>query len=123
MYAELGMPVGPVRRFWGKLEPDEVLVYPPRLSRSMALSRLNPTAVAVLTGWAMDPGAERRYGADVAFPLSDHDDFQGLVQYAKQSGAQEIITHHGFARELAKALCDEGLDARAIGEVKQLALL
>lgn len=122
LYEELGTPVGEVRRFAGKLEPDEVLVYPPRLSRSVALSRLRPRAIAVLTGWALDEGAARRYGADVAFPLSDHADFGQLVDYAQRTGASEVITHHGFARELSRALCDLGLQARAIGEVRQLAL-
>ena len=32
------------------------------------------------------PGARQRYGADVAFPLSDHADFQGLVAYALATG-------------------------------------
>jgi putative mRNA 3-end processing factor len=123
LYEELGMPIGPVRRFHGSLEPDEVLFYPPRLARSTALARLFPRSVAVLTGWAIDDSAARRYGADLAFPLSDHADFAGLVQYAKQCDASEVITHHGFAKELAKALCDEGLDARPLGEVKQLSLL
>jgi len=122
LYEELGTQVGEVRRFRGTLEPGEVLLYPPRLSRSVALSRLKPRAVAVLTGWALDEGAARRYGADVAFPLSDHADFEQLVNYARRTRASEVITHHGFARELSRALCDRGVRARPIGEVQQLEL-
>ena len=122
LYEELGTPVGAVRRFRGTLEPGEVLIYPPRLARSVALSRLKPRSLAVLTGWALDEGAARRYGADVAFPLSDHADFDHLVDYARRTGASEVFTHHGFARELSRALGERGMNARALGEVQQLEL-
>jgi putative mRNA 3-end processing factor len=76
----------------------------------------------VLTGWAVDPGTARRYGADEAFPLSDHADFQGLLSYAKATGATEVLTHHGFAQELAAALRARGIEARPLGTVRQLEL-
>lgn len=122
IYEELGMAIGPVRRFRGTVHPGEVLMMPPRLSRSVAVTRLHPRSVAALTGWALDPGAARRYGADLAFPLSDHADCEALIDYAKRTGASEVITHHGFARELSQTLRERGIDARPIGEVQQLAL-
>ncbi len=121
LYAELGKPVGEVRKFDGALRPGEVGVFPP-FAKGRGYKQLWPRAVAVLTGWAIDPGAARRYGADVAFPLSDHADFPSLVEYAKRTGANEVITHHGFARELAEALRGEGIDARAVGQRQQLEL-
>jgi len=122
LYEDLGTPIGEVRRFAGTLQPGEVLVYPPRLARTVALTRLRPRRVAVLTGWALDEGAARRYGADVAFPLSDHADFDQLLEYARRTGAREVLTHHGFARELSAALREQGLRARALGQADQLAL-
>jgi putative mRNA 3-end processing factor len=123
LYAELGVPIEPVRRFEGKVEPGEVLFFPPHLARGGGLSGLWPRATAVLTGWALDPGAAYRYGAQVAFPVSDHADCPSLVKYAKATGAREVITHHGFKEELAQVLRDEGIDARALGsKPQQLAL-
>lgn len=119
IYAELGVALK-VRRFDGRLEPGEVGVFPP--FRRSALRRIGSYATAVLTGWAVDPGAARRYGADVAFPLSDHADFAQLVGYVKATGAREVITHHGFAEELAAHLRREGLCARAAGKPLQLDL-
>lgn len=121
LYAELGMPVGEVRRFDGTIREGEVGFFPP-FAKGRAYSDVTPRATAVLTGWAMDPGAARRYGADVAFPVSDHADFQSLVDYAKATGATEVITHHGFARELAEGMRAQGIDARAVGQVQQLDL-
>jgi hypothetical protein len=87
------------------------------------LSGLWPRATAVLTGWALDPGAAYRYGAQVAFPVSDHADCPSLVKYVKATGAREVITHHGFKKELAQVLREEGIDARALGsKPQQLAL-
>ena len=68
-------------------------------------------------------GASRRFGADVAVPLSDHADCPSLVRYAKATGARDVITLHGFAEELAEVLRGHGLDARALGAPKQLSLL
>ena len=122
LYLELGMPLGKVRRFTGKWHDGEVGIFPPHVVRGGALRNLWPRATAVLTGWAVDPGAARRYGADVAFPLSDHADFPQLVSYAKASGASEVLTLHGYAEELAAALREEGLCARAAGRPLQLEL-
>jgi putative mRNA 3-end processing factor len=124
LYAELGVPIENLRLYDGKVEPGEVLFIPPHQARGGALAPLWPRATAVLTGWAVDPGAARRYGADVAFPLSDHADFPSLVSYAKATGANEVITCHGFAEELAQALRDAGMDARPLGgKPQQLTLL
>lgn len=122
LYLELGVTLGRVRRFGGKLKDGEVGVFTPQAKRSGALASLWPRATAVLTGWALDADAHRRYGADVAFPLSDHADFPQLVAYAKATGAREVLTHHGFAEELALALRADGVTARRIGQPLQLKL-
>jgi putative mRNA 3-end processing factor len=121
LYEELGVSI-PVRLFEGTVEPGEVLFFPPHRA-SRGLAHLWPRATAVLTGWALDAGAAYRYGANVAFPLSDHADCPSLVRYVKETGAREVITLHGFAAELAQVLCDAGIDARPLGRPQQLALL
>ena len=77
---------------------------------------------AAAAQWALDPGGARRYGADEAFPLSDHADYPSLLAYAKATGAQEVVCVHGFAEELAQALQAEGIDARKVGTLQQLDL-
>lgn len=120
LYQELGVPISS-RRFEGELLPGEVGVFPP-FGRSQAMRRTPGRATAVLTGWALEPWAARRYGADLAFPVSDHADFPSLVAWARASGAREIITLHGFADELAQALRREGMFARAATQKVQLEL-
>ncbi len=123
LYGELGTPLE-VRRFDGRFEEGEVGVFPPHIARSAALRKIERRAVAVLTGWAIEgPQIARRYGADVAFPVSDHADFRALVAYARATGASEVITHHGFADALAEGLRAESILARAVHRPLQLSLL
>jgi len=122
LYAELGVDVGKVRRFSGPVQPGEVVMFPPNLARTSAIGRIERRSTAVLTGWALDPNGNKRCGADRAFAFSDHADFPSLLAYAKATGAREVITCHGFARELAEALRAEGIQARAVNQALQLQL-
>ena len=85
VYRAHGVAISP-RLFDGTVREGEVGVFPP-FGRSNALRHHARKATAVLTGWAMEPNVAGRYGADVAFPLSDHADFEGLVKYAEATGA------------------------------------
>ena len=38
-----------------------------------------------------------RFGTDACFPLSDHADYDDLLEYARLSGARTFHTVHGFA--------------------------
>jgi putative mRNA 3-end processing factor len=120
VYERLGMHVG-ARLFDGTFLEDEVGLFPP-FRRGDSLAGVKDRALAVLTGWAVEPWGARRSGADVAFPVSDHADFPSLLAYAQQSGAREVVTIHGFADELAQALRSYGLFARAVHEQIQMAL-
>ncbi len=121
IYARHGCAL-PHRRFDGTARPGEALVFPPHLARSRALAKLGSVRTAVLTGWALDSGAQYRYGAQAAIPLSDHADFDGLVEYVRRSGARRVVTVHGFAKELAAWLRDHGVEARPLEEPRQLEL-
>ncbi len=120
IYEQLGMPVG-ARLFDGTFLDDEVGLFPPS-RRGDSLNGVKDRALAVLTGWAVEPWGARRSGADIAFPVSDHADFPALLAYAQRSGAREVITLHGFAEELAAALRKRGLFARAVTEQVQMKL-
>ena len=103
-------------------KPGEVVVVPPHLSRSSSILRIERRRSAMLSGWAVD-GQRGFRGADAAFPLSDHADFPGLLRYARATGASRVLTVHGHARELAAALCKEGMRAEPLVEREQLELL
>lgn len=118
VYRAHGVKLSP-RKFDGTIHAGEVGLFPP-FGRSQALKALPKRSTAVLTGWAMEPNIAGRYGADVAFPLSDHSDCEGLAKYAEATGAEEIVTHHGYADELAAHLRGKGMVARAVRQALQL---
>ena len=102
---------------------DEVVVAPPHLRGSAAVSRARRRRTAVLTGWALEGGRFQWRGVDAAFPLSDHADFPALLRYARATGAGRVFTLHGYAEELARALRHEGIRAEPLREQRQLELL
>jgi putative mRNA 3-end processing factor len=52
-----------------------------------------------------------RNSFDRGFPLSDHADWEGLLQAVKDSEADRILITHGYSSQLAKWLCENGCNA------------
>lgn len=117
LYTSLGVPID-ARLYDGTFLEGEVGVFPPFRAHRPVID--GPVATAVLTGWALEPWGASRAGADIAFPVSDHADYPSLVEFAKATGAREVVTLFGFAEELAHGLRKEGLFARAVQEKLQL---
>lgn len=108
---------------WVPLEGDpgdRVVVSPP--AGKDAIRALPRYRTALISGWAQDPGFWRVFGADVAFPLSDHCDFDELLEVIRRSGADKVYTVHGFPDDLAKHLRKRGVRAHALHTTEQLAL-
>ena len=99
----------------------KVLLMPPYLKNSPALTRLPRRRTAVLTGWAIDADARYRYGADEAIPFSDHADFDELLEYVRQANPSRILTVHG-PPEFAAHLRTLGYRAHHLEHRAQLSL-
>ncbi|HEY3900949.1 MAG TPA: ATP-dependent DNA ligase [Chthoniobacter sp.] len=100
----------------------KVLICPPSANRTLMLTRIKNRRTAVLTGWALDPGATYRYQCDAAFPLSDHADYTDLVRYVELVQPKRVLTLHGFAAAFAADLRERGVEAWALSEENQLEL-
>ncbi len=103
-----------------------VVIMPPGNRRSALYQSISRPRTALLTGWALDEGAQRRFGADISLPFSDHADYTELQQYVVESGATQVYTVNGLPH-LAKHLTEMGiaaqhLDGKAIRTPIQLAL-
>ena len=108
--------------FDGTNAGDKVLIAPSQASRSVLFQQLGKTRTAVVTGWAMDPSCRFRSGTDAAFPLSDHADYPGLIEFVKRVAPKRVFTLHGFAADFARTLREEGFDAQSLSEEEQLDL-
>ena len=87
-----------------------------------ALRGLGRYRTALVSGWAQDPSFGRVFGADVAFALSDHCDFDELLEVVGRSGADQVYTVHGFTSDFARHLRKRGIRAHPLHETEQLAL-
>lgn len=97
VYRQCGVDLGDVTEYKGRLRANHAVVTPPRGMKNFRIAGIkHPVSIAV-TGWAVDPGAKYRYHVDHALPLSDHADFEQLLETAEQVGAEEIYCTHGSA--------------------------
>ena len=99
-----------------------VLLLPPSAARSQAVRRLKVCRTAMLTGWALMPGAKFRYQVDEIFPLSDHADYPELLQCVEQVHPRLVYTVHGYASEFARDLRARGLEAWSLVSDDQMEL-
>ncbi len=73
---------------------------------------------AVASGWAL----RYAYSANRAFPLSDHADFNQLIEYVERSSPKKIYCTHGETVRLASELRRRGYDAKTISKASQMTL-
>ncbi|MGJ8724831.1 MAG: ATP-dependent DNA ligase [Roseibacillus sp.] len=111
---EAGLNYPPPPLFEGTLPPGHVLVAPPNAVRSKQIRALKKRRIAMLSGWAQTPGAQYRYQTDAAFPLSDHADYQELLETVAQVKPKQVLTLHGSTREFARDLRQRGYEAWSI---------
>ncbi len=76
------------------------------------------TVSIAITGWAMDSSTKYRQRVDHALPLSDHADFDQLLELVRQVQPQTVYCTHGPA-EFVGHLCDAGYDARPLAPEAQ----
>ncbi len=97
--------------FEGHALPGYAVIAPPNAVRSRVLRGLKNKRVAMLTGWAMQPGAKFRYRVDEVIPLSDHADHPGLLECVQRVRPKRVLTVHGYAKEFAAELRTRRIDA------------
>ena len=122
VYRGCGIALPPYEVFEPGEHPGRVLILPPQTRRSTALAGIERKRLAYISGWAMDKGAIYRFRCDAAFPLSDHADYDELLEYVERVAPSRVYTVHGFAHELASDLRGRGHAAFSLTGPDQLQL-
>lgn len=91
-----------------------LVLAPPSADNPAWMRRFPNRARAFASGWMRIRGNRRRRSVDRGFILSDHSDWDGLVQTITDTGAQRILLTHGYAPEMARWFSEQGYDAEAI---------
>jgi DNA ligase N terminus len=102
--------------------PGKVIITPPGSALNKIAGEVGPIRTAVLTGWAMDPACRHQSRTDAAFPVSDHADFDGLVDFVRRVSPRKIYTLHGFSADFSVHLRSLGFDAEPVEPDRQLEL-
>jgi Cft2 family RNA processing exonuclease len=114
VYESFGVHLGRCERYAGRVEPGWALVVPP----GTPLHDIPRQVRFAVTGWAMDPGAKYRLWADYAIPLSDHADYNELIEAVRRVAPRRIYCTHG-PESFADRLRDLGFDAYVLGRSTQ----
>jgi Cft2 family RNA processing exonuclease len=115
VYERCGVALGRVAEFTGLPMEGHALVVPPGKHRGAGLQGVRRPCRIAVTGWALGGGPLRRFGVDHAVPLSDHADFDELLEAVARVGAREVYCTHGpkrFVDELRR----RGVNARRLEE-------
>jgi Cft2 family RNA processing exonuclease len=113
VYEECGMDLGDFAEFDGRRLEGHAVVTLPRGCRDYRLPGLERTVSIAVTGWAADDSAKYRLGVDYALPLSDHADYDQLIETVRQVEPREIFCTHGPV-EFVDHLCDLGFNAYSL---------
>jgi DNA ligase 1 len=108
--------------FDGHAPPGHVVIAPPHAVRTTLLKGLKSKRTAMLSGWALQPGAKYRYRVDAMIPYSDHADHPGLMECIQRVRPRRVLTVHGYAREFAAELRSRKIDAWCAAGGDQLEL-
>jgi Cft2 family RNA processing exonuclease len=111
IYESFGVALGHRGVIPERVETGHVLIVPPGIGRSGGWPRQVRFAV---TGWATDPQTKSRLGVDHALPLSDHADYDELIEAIQRVAPRRIYCTHG-PESFADRLREMGLDAHRLG--------
>ena len=89
-----------------KLKGSLVLL-PPAVSKSSYIKNFNNIQTAFASGWMSIRALRKRSGYDKGFAISDHADWDGILELVKNSEAKKVFFHHGDSEALSKYLSEE----------------
>jgi putative mRNA 3-end processing factor len=89
-----------------------IVIAPPSAHGTVWLRKMAPFVTGSASGWMAFRGARARRAIDRGFVLSDHCDWQGLLESIRATGAQKIISTHGYSDIFSRYLRELGYDAR-----------
>jgi Cft2 family RNA processing exonuclease len=110
VYEACGVPLGDFEVFDGRPLNGHAVLTLPRGSRDFRLPGLDRTVSIAVTGWAANGWAKYHLDVDHALPLSDHADYDQLIEAVRRVQPREVFCTHGPA-EFADHLRDLGFNA------------
>lgn len=95
-----------------KAVSGNLIIAPPSTHGSVWLRKFAPFVTATASGWMAFRGARRRRAIDKGFVLSDHADWEELLEAIQATTCEKVIATHGYTDIFARYLREKGYDAR-----------
>jgi len=110
-YREAGIRFPGARRLSRNGSRRCAIIAPPRWADSAPVRGAGKVAVAAVTGWG---SMAQRKGIDETIVLSDHADYDQLIELVEAVAPKHVHTLHGYAEEFAADLRERGYSASAV---------
>jgi putative mRNA 3-end processing factor len=91
-----------------------IVIVPPSLLDTNIIRKIPNRTTAICSGWMQVRGARRWRSADAGFAISDHADWQGLLQAIQATEAEKVYVTHGQTAVFARYLNEIGIAAEEI---------
>ena len=86
----------------------QLIIAPPSFTSGPLVRSLAPFSVAMASGWVLTGKHMGGSKQGLGFVLSDHADWDGLMTAIEATGAERVITMHGYTAELTRWLNENG---------------
>jgi putative mRNA 3-end processing factor len=110
-YRQLGICIKDTIKIENKKKIDQLkgnlILLPPSLSKGSYLKNLKNIQTAFASGWMSIRALRNRSGYDKGFAISDHADWNGILEVVKKSEAKNVFFHHGDSEVLSKYLSEK----------------
>ncbi|MEM9187123.1 MAG: MBL fold metallo-hydrolase [Planctomycetota bacterium] len=104
--------------YGGRPLAGHAVVTLPKSMKRHRLAGLGPTTSIAVTGWAVHPRTRLRQSVDYALPLSDHADFDELLELVERVAPRTVYVTHGPGG-FVEQLLSRGVDARPLAPEPQ----
>lgn len=91
-----------------------IVIAPGSAEHSPWIRRFSPYKTAVCSGWMQVRGNFRRRNTDAGFAISDHADWQGLIDSIKLICPEKVYVTHGFQSVFTRYLNEAGISAAEV---------
>ncbi|MES3037820.1 MAG: ligase-associated DNA damage response exonuclease [Bdellovibrionota bacterium] len=108
IYRDLGIKMVPTTSYLDLTQKDQkcLILAPPSAHRSPWMKRFKNFQTGFASGWMAIRGNKRRRNVEKGFILSDHADWNELIQTITETKAKRVLVTHGFSDILAQYLTE-----------------
>jgi putative mRNA 3-end processing factor len=96
------------------ISEKSVIISPVSAADTPWINQMGPYKSAFCSGWMHIRGQAKRNPADHGFAISDHADWNGLLNSIKATNAEKVLVTHGFTSILSRHLNESGIHAEEL---------